>query len=104
MVYPRGQYWILSSLASFLTIWTVYNLSKFMDDTELGGVVDSSEDHSFIQRDNDNMERWADRNLTHEVQQGEVQNPAPGEKPVTSMCWGMPSCKADLQRRTGGSW
>ena len=56
-----------------------HTLSKFANDINLGGVADMPDHHAVIQQNLNRLEKWTERSPL-EVQQREVQRPAPGEK------------------------
>ena len=68
-------------------------LSKFSDVTNLGGVVHTQSGCAAIQRDLDRLDGELGAEEPDEVQQGQVQGPASGEKqshaPV--QVWGRPA-------------
>jgi len=65
MVYPKGEQWVQSCLASSLMIWITgqCSLKKFVDDTKLGGVSDTPEGFAAVQRNLNRLEKRAERNL-----------------------------------------
>ena len=66
-MYHRGQYWgpvLFNVFINDLDDKAECTLSRFLDDTKLGGVADMPESCAAIQRDHDRLEKWADGNLT----------------------------------------
>ena len=68
----KGLYWVIDGIASR----TECPFSKFADDTKLSGAADMLEGRDAIQSDLGRFEEWD--HIPHEVQQGQVQGPAPG--------------------------
>jgi len=56
------------------TGWTI---SKFAEDTKLGGVINRPGDCSAIQRDLSKLEKWTNRNLMN-FKKREMPSPTPG--------------------------
>jgi len=65
VVSPRSQQWAqsCSTYSSMTGMKVEGTLSKFSDDTKLGGVADTLEGCGTIQQDLDRLESWVQRNL-----------------------------------------
>ena len=79
---------------------TEWTLSNFADDTQLGGVADTAEGYTAIQRGLDGLESWAERTQMKFCK----DKCRGGITPGTSRGEGLTCWDAALQRRTWESW
>ncbi|KAK4825025.1 hypothetical protein QYF61_023029 [Mycteria americana] len=81
-------------------------LSKFVDDAKLGGAAVHQRVVLLCSAEGSGQAGDMGWQEPHEVQQGEVPSPAPGEEQPrsTSTCWGPPSWKAAQQKGPRRSW
>jgi len=81
-----------------LNAGTECTISKFADDTKLGGVPDTPEGCAAIQRDLDSLESWAERNLN------KFDCTWEGKTRCSSTGLGWTCCRAAVWRGTWECW
>ena len=83
-MYPRSNTGSSPAQHPYLDDGAECTLSKFDDDTKLGGVTDTPEGHAAIQMDFNRLEKWAERKLTKfSKEKYQVLHITP----CTSICW-----------------